>query len=99
VRELANALARALILAGSSPIQPEHLPPEIRGRAPMPLFDGLLAPGFSLARFERDLIQHAIARAGGNKAAAARVLGITRRRLYSRLATLEAEAGEDGKDD
>jgi DNA-binding NtrC family response regulator len=95
VRELENALARALILAGASPIVPEHLPPALRGgAAPAPL-DDLLVPGFSLDRLERELIQQAIAKAGGNKTAAARLLGITRRRLYSRLASIEADGDAD----
>jgi DNA-binding NtrC family response regulator len=48
----------------------------------------VLRPGFDLDSFERDLILAAIDRAGGNKASAARLLGITRRRLYSRLQSL-----------
>ena len=98
VRELENALARALILAGPGTIEPEHLPPALRGSAPAVL-DDLLAPGFALDGFERDLIYHAIAKSGGNKAAAARLLGITRRRLYSRLASLENAAAESDKED
>ena len=49
--------------------------------------------GFSLDGFERELLQHAIAKAGGYKAAAARMLGITRRRLYSRLSSLAEGPG------
>jgi DNA-binding NtrC family response regulator len=52
-----------------------------------------LVAGFSLDGFERELLQHAIAKAGGNKAAAARMLGITRRRLYSRLSSLAEGTG------
>jgi DNA-binding NtrC family response regulator len=100
-RELDNAIARAVILAGAGPILPEHLPAEVRG-APRAtnLLDELLAPGFSLDALERELVHHAIARSGGNKAAAARLLGITRRRLYSRLKSLESlgtdEEGDEG---
>ncbi len=42
------------------------------------------------------MIAHALVKAGGNKAAAARLLGITRRRLYSRLDSLDAK--DDGSD-
>jgi two-component system, NtrC family, response regulator HydG len=45
----------------------------------------LLVPGFSIDALERKLIALALEKAGGNKTAAARLLGITRRRLYSRL--------------
>ena len=93
-RELDNVIARAVILAGDAPFTPEHLSPAVRGGPTTPpVFDEILRPGFQLDAFARDLIHHAIARAGGNKAAAARALGITRRRLYSLLKSL-AEPSE-----
>jgi DNA-binding NtrC family response regulator len=96
VRELENAIARASILAGQGPIEPEHLPAPVRGQAARAL-DDLLVDGFALDAHVLDLLHHAIERAGGNKAAAARALGITRRRLYSLLASREpdGDAGED----
>ena len=97
VRELENALGRALVLAGTDPIAPSHLP-NMRARAGAPgassILDDLLVADFSLDALERDLIHHALVKAGGNKAAAARLLGITRRRLYSRLESL----GEPDRD-
>ena len=41
-----------------------------------------------LAKIERELICRALDRAGGNKASAARLLGMTRPRLYRRLTQL-----------
>ena len=96
VRELENALTRALVLAGGAPIAVEHLP-AVRRQVPQlsHLLDLLLGPGFSLDTLERDMIHHALLKAGGNKARAARLLGITRRRLYSRLDSLsQREAAE-----
>jgi DNA-binding NtrC family response regulator len=92
VRELENALERALILAGEEPISAEHLlaPGDPRG----PSAGDVLHEGFDLDAFERDLIHAALERAGGNKTAAAKLLGITRRRLYSRLQSL-GQPGED----
>ncbi len=88
VRELENSLERALILCGEEPIGPRHLPlpagPSRGARA-----GDVLGEGFDLDVFERELIHAALERAGGNKTAAAKLLGITRRRLYSRLAGLE----------
>ncbi len=88
VRELENSLERALILCGEEPIGPQHLPrpggPSRGSRAA-----DVLGEGFDLDVFERELIHAALERAGGNKTAAAKLLGITRRRLYSRLASLE----------
>jgi DNA-binding NtrC family response regulator len=98
VRELENALGRALVLAGTDPIAPEHLPPGLASAGEVTatsVLDTLLVPDFSLDALERDLIHHALLKAGGNKAAAARLLGITRRRLYSRLDSL----GEPSRDE
>jgi DNA-binding NtrC family response regulator len=86
VRELENVLERAVILAGDGPIEAGHV-----ATAPRPGRAGgagdLLREGFSLDDLERDLIAAALARAGGNKTAAARLLGVTRRRLYSLMAS------------
>jgi two-component system response regulator HydG len=92
VRELENVLERALILAGEGDILAEHLssPPATRGRSRAA---DVLVEGFDLDDFERELILAALERAGGNKTAAARLLGITRRRLYSRLEALGTYRG------
>src|SRR5206468_6043632 len=87
VRELENALERALILSGEDEVGPEHL---LLGPSPARVarVAEILGPGFDLDSFERELILAAIDRAGGNKTQAAKLLGITRRRLYSRLESL-----------
>jgi DNA-binding NtrC family response regulator len=97
VRELENALARAVILAGEEPIGPAHLD---RGGSDPARHRGpgeLLVEGFDLDLFERDLIHAALERAGGNKTHAARLLGITRRRLYSMMQSLGA--GMEGEEE
>ena len=93
MRELENALERALILAGEDEIGPEHVAPAApaRGRRAA----DVLVEGFDLDAFERDLLHAALERTGGNKAAAARLLGITRRRLYSLLESLGAPDAPD----
>jgi DNA-binding NtrC family response regulator len=55
----------------------------------------VLGEGFNLDTFERDLLHAALERAGGNKTAAARLLGITRRRLYSRLQSLDERLSDE----
>jgi DNA-binding NtrC family response regulator len=92
-------LTRALVLAGPGPIGVEQLPafgPDAAVAANA--LDSLLVHGFSLDALERDLIYAALDKAGGNKAAAARLLGITRRRLYSRLESLGQKAAEPDDD-
>jgi DNA-binding NtrC family response regulator len=92
VRELENVLERALILAGDGAIGPEHVVTAPRAGARSGRAAELLGEGFALDDLERELIQAALARAGGNKAAAARLLGVTRRRLYSLMASHGLEA-------
>lgn len=63
--------------------------PRTEGAAPAEpagLYDAVLAQGLSLDAFEDGLLQEAVRRAGGNLAAAARVLGMTRPQLSYRLA-------------
>ena len=99
VRELENALQRAVILAGEEEIASGHVAP-VEGAATRTRAGDVLGPGFSLDDFERDLLHAALERAGGNKAAAARLLGITRRRLRSRLHSLaQKEPGETDETD
>jgi DNA-binding NtrC family response regulator len=89
VRELEHALERALILAGSDPIGPEHFAfaaPASAGPETSPAWvPEIPAEGLSLEALERELILKALARAAGNKSLAARLLGLTRRTLYSRM--------------
>jgi DNA-binding NtrC family response regulator len=108
VRELEHTLERALILAGSDPIGPEHLTfarPELAGaalagaRSWVPVIP---PEGLSLEELERELILQALERAGGNKSQAARLLGLTRRTLYSRMerhGLRRPGEGEEGADD
>jgi DNA-binding NtrC family response regulator len=101
VRELENVIERALILAGGGAaegpvvIEARHLPRSLSEARGYVSAATVLSPGFSIDRFERELIREALSRASGNKTEAAKLLGITRRRLYSRLKSMEAaEAGE-----
>jgi DNA-binding NtrC family response regulator len=87
VRELEYTLERALILAGRDPIRPEHLTfarPELASSAE-PWVPRIPPEGLSLEVLERELILQALERARGNKSQAARLLGLTRRTLYSRM--------------
>jgi DNA-binding NtrC family response regulator len=86
VRELRNVLERAHILAGADPLRDEHILIDAAALA-----HPAIGPDLNLDDNARALILAAIARAGGNKAQAARMLGITRRTLYSRMKLLNLE--------
>jgi DNA-binding NtrC family response regulator len=94
VRQLENAIERALILRGTRPqIEVADLPPEIQAvhveSAPaleLP-FDGVSLPAL-VGRIERDLIGRALARTEGNRADAARLLGLKRTTLVEKLKRL-----------
>ena len=84
VRELRNAIERAIILCDGGLIAAEHLP------APRPgngkgAGSPALASSQSLGDVERNLVENALKEARNNKALAARLLGITRSQLYSRI--------------
>jgi two-component system NtrC family response regulator len=94
VRELEHMLERAMILAGPDTIEPAHLsfarPEALRGGPPVSgsgvsWVPEIPAEGLSLEVLERELILKALEMANGNKSKAARLLGLTRRTLYSRL--------------
>jgi two-component system NtrC family response regulator len=92
VRELENMVERAAILAGNEAIERRHFPVLERAAEPGPGAGttGFSIPeipeaGLSLTGLEKELILKALEKAGGNKTQAAKLLGLTRRTLYSRL--------------
>src|SRR5207245_11672223 len=113
VRELRNALERATILCDGGLITVEHLPIGMArpGGAAVPADlgtprgltqrdPGSLPPGgVSLEIVERDLITQALKEARNNRSQAARLLGITRSQLYSRMQKHRLDAGSTGSGD
>jgi PAS domain S-box-containing protein len=84
VRELRSAIEFAVIRCTGAVIQPDDLPPEIL----QPFdFEGSI-PGDPLADEKARFLQ-ALERSRGNRALAARLLGISRATLYRRLADLK----------
>ncbi|HVQ13223.1 MAG TPA: sigma 54-interacting transcriptional regulator, partial [Vicinamibacterales bacterium] len=88
VRELRNAIERAVILADGGFIQSEHLP--VTPRRPARSDDdspaaNLPAGGVNLEDIERSLVVKALTQARHNKTRAAKLLGLTRAQLYSRI--------------
>jgi two-component system NtrC family response regulator len=88
VRELRNALERATILCDGGLITVEHLPfgAGSPGRPDRSTTSTAFpAEGINLDLLERDMIVKALQEARNNRSRAARLLGITRSQLYTRL--------------
>jgi len=83
VRELRNAIERAIILCDGGLIAAEHLP--VPGAEASRSAAAGLAAGRGLEEVERQLVESAMRETRNNKARAARLLGITRAQLYTRL--------------
>ncbi len=93
-RELRNTIERAILLCDGGLITREHLPPapgrdgvSARPHDGVARLDGAPFPplGMDLESVERSLVQKALGESGGNKSKAARLLGLTRAQLYTRL--------------
>jgi PAS domain S-box-containing protein len=96
IRELENILEYAFVLCRGGRIEPEHLPPSLREQPP------LTGAGRRKALTLRDLetlhIRDALRRCHGNRAAAARELGIDPSTLFRKLKTLRIQVAEgDGR--
>jgi two-component system response regulator HydG len=98
VRELRNVIERACILSDGDFVTERELsvampPPRPTAApataAPVAGSDPAAASADLLVTVEREHIQRALVRANGNKKAAARMLGLSRRALYRRLERLD----------
>lgn len=87
VRELQNSIERSVVLASGPAIQVDDLPlSALRPSRPAgDLYDQFFSVGLSLDEFEKNLIEEGLRRSGGTQAAAARLLGLTRRTLQYRV--------------
>lgn len=92
IRELANVLERAQILAEDNVITPDDLPETLFMAAPAPVAS---ADPLNLAETERRTVQAALQKSHGNKVHAARALGISRRALYRLIEKYRLEATEN----
>ncbi|MCC6291538.1 MAG: sigma-54-dependent Fis family transcriptional regulator [Bryobacterales bacterium] len=90
VRELENVITRAIVLSPGGVVTPESIQFAGRmtngGATPEPALDYHDGYWTVIRRVESQLIRAALRDARGNKAEAARVLGIQRRLLYEKMA-------------
>jgi DNA-binding NtrC family response regulator len=93
VRELQNVIERAVLLAKGNRIEPVDLPFD-NGSLPegAPAGTGWdVPPNMTLEDIEKLVIVKTLQRTGGNKQAAANLLGIYRPRLYSKIRKYEID--------
>jgi transcriptional regulator with PAS, ATPase and Fis domain len=85
VRELANTIERAVIVSGSKQVDLADLPETVRAAA---LVERRRKQPQTLAEVEADYVKRILEVTKGNKTGAARILGISRKNLYEKLARL-----------
>lgn len=92
VRQLENAVERAVALSGDREILYPSDFSLADAAAPMSIPESGLDFERTVGSVERNLLQQAMRRAGGNKTAAAHMLGLKRTTLAAKLRSLEAVA-------
>lgn len=90
VRELANIIERAVIVCGTAEVAAADLPDSVRIAAAQQVRKGRRP---TLAEIESDYIRETLSATRGNKTEAAKILGISRKNLYERLARESKDEG------
>lgn len=104
VRELANVMEHAYIIAGGQVITPEHLPHQFRFSTPesptLSIAEGtasiLVTGPKTLQEIELEHVQKVLDKHAGNKPAAAKELGISLKTLYNKLAMIQEDRRSAG---
>jgi two-component system response regulator AtoC len=96
VRELANTIERAVIVSTAKRIEVGDLPEPIR--AAVRVQRRRERPP-SLAEVEAEHVMEVLASTKGNKTEAAKILGISRKNLYEKLARRKKDEGGEKKDE
>ena len=89
VRELENCIERAIVMGEADTIRLSDLPAAIHkdtaSYASDEIIDEIPANGISLDQLEKSLIEKALQQTNGNQTEAAKILGISRRKLQYRM--------------
>ncbi|HEY0543885.1 MAG TPA: sigma-54 dependent transcriptional regulator [Pyrinomonadaceae bacterium] len=93
VRELANTIERAVIVSAGERIETQDLPDSLHAAVAL---GSRRVRRRTLAELEADYIMETLAAAKGNKSEAARLLGISRKNLYEKLARYGKAMRDDG---
>jgi two-component system, NtrC family, response regulator AtoC len=84
IRELRNAVERAMLLADGEWLEPAHFPMAVSRRSTGGTYD-LPDEGISLEQVERELVIQALTRTGWNHTKAASLLGLNRDQIRYRI--------------
>jgi transcriptional regulator of acetoin/glycerol metabolism len=84
VRELRNIIERMFLVCPDELITIKYLPEKL-GNSSVPSNSVLVPIGISLADAEKLLIHRTLVSVNDNKSVAARILGVSRKTLYSKL--------------
>jgi DNA-binding NtrC family response regulator len=95
VRELSNAVERAVALAEHDVLLSSDFERGTSASSPADLFERALVEDWSLGELENAYIRAVLEKTRGNKAQAARILGLDRRTLYRKAASLGAPLDEE----
>jgi len=85
IRELENAIERAVVLAQGPELTADDLPHVLRGPRPLGSGPSNLIPGASMATIEREAILRTLEMVQGSTSRAAEILGISVRKIQYRL--------------
>ena len=96
VRELANIIERAVIVANDSRIEVADLPAGLQAAAMLRARNNRRP---TLAEVESSYVRETLSATRGNKTEAARILGISRKNLYERLARESKDEGGGMRDE
>ncbi len=84
VRELRNAIERMIVLARADKLTVRDVPGTIRGGADLTKIS-VVRTNMTVEEAEKELIIQALKDTGGNRTAAAKKIGISRRTLHRKL--------------
>jgi transcriptional regulator with PAS, ATPase and Fis domain len=96
VRELANTIERAVIVSTGKEIEIADLPTSLQ--AAVHVQRRRVKPQ-SLGEVEAEYVEEVLAATRGNKTEAAKILGISRKNLYEKLARRKKDEGDSRKDE
>jgi DNA-binding NtrC family response regulator len=97
VRELKNVMQRAIVLSDGPEIDPTHLSifdrhqPQDRAEHPSELVIHIPMAGMTLAEIEAEAMRITLEITGGNRSAAARILGVSRPTVHRKIHEYDLE--------